>query len=298
MTVRRIKDVLLRMLCLWALAFSMTGCLKEDLSDCFDSYTFKVKAYNNEGAELSRDDVSDVILYVFDSDMRFMERINTHVGESVTIKSSDNGSIHVVGWGNLGGDRQSHTTPAVGDHKDDLMVELLSDTRLRSTSFLLSPDDLFHGEITVSREKQSGEKILPIYRKAGSMTITVRNLKNFTGYDDDDFSIVVRETYSQIDFYGNLTGEKAAYRPDGSFVTNGNREEYYVPPFNMMPSAEIFIDIYHGSELIISVSSDSQGNAITVEEGLLTNVLIDLKALLNVSLTLTDWGNEQYWKEF
>lgn len=296
MTVKSIKKELLRIMCLAALALSVTSCLKEDLTDCYDSYTLKVKAYNNEGGVLTRKDVQDVILYVFDSDYHFVERIDTRVEESVTITTKNKKGLHIVGWGNLGSNLQDYTDPEVGTHKDECQVSLLADAR--RANFALSPADLFRGEITVGKEERKGETILPVYRETGSMTITVRNLKPFAGFDDDNYSVVVRETASAIDFSGSHSGEMVSYAPDGLFVLNSGKEDYYVPPFNKLPSSGLYIDIYHGTRLVVSVSADNAGNAIKVEKGLLTNVLIDLKALVSVSLSLTPWGEEQFWKEF
>ena len=58
------------------------------------------------------------------------------------------------------------------------------------------------------------------------------------------------------------------------------------------------MDIYHGDELIVTVSADSNGNPIIVEKDKLTNVLINLKALLSVNVAISDWGNNYVWKEF
>lgn len=297
MVVKRITNVSLRMTSnVLALALLMSGCLKENTDDCDVSHTLTVRAYDNSGVELTQGEVSDVRLFVFDAGLRFVERIDTQVGQKVTVKATGDGDMHVIGWGNLGGGQEDSATPVAGEHINNCLVSLKP--AMQTSTYVLSPDDLFRGGITVPANEKSGDKILPVYRETGSMTITVRNLKTFAGYDDDNYSIAVRETYSVIDFYGKLSGDKVGYRPEGSFVANGNKVEYYAPAFNMLPEESIRLDIYHGTQLIATVSNDSSGNPIIVQKGVLTNVLIELGAQLSVSVALTDWGNEQVWKEF
>ena len=299
MTVKRIKNVIPTLMSLLVLALSMTGCLKDDLDNCGTNHTLTVRAYDNEGTALSRKDVAEVVLYVFDSKLCSVEKINTHVGQTVTVNAPKGKQLHIVGWGNLSGGRQSCIDYEAGCHKDYYQVNLLPHTR--AMSYSLSPDDLFRGDITLAVDGQAGstEVELPIYRETGSMAITVRGLTTFAGYPDHDYSIQVRETPSAIDFYGTLSGNRVAYRPTGSFATNALREEYYAPPFNLLPEeAGIHIDIYHGTELIATISSDNTGQPILAEKGRLTNVLIDFNVELSVNMELTPWGEEKLWKEF
>ncbi|NDV84980.1 FimB/Mfa2 family fimbrial subunit, partial [Bacteroides sp. 51] len=262
--------------------------------------TLTVRPYDHAGEPLSRKDVAEVVLYVFDSELCSLEKIDTHVGQTVTINAPRGKSLHIVGWGNLGGGRENCTSYEPGRHKDYYQVSLLPLTR--AMAYSLSPDDLFRGEITLgdSSESNSNTTIeLPIYRETGSLTITVRGLTAFAGFADHNYSIQVRETPSVIDFYGDLSGDKVAYQPTSSFTIGAAREEYYTPPFNMLPEEQgIHIDIYHGTELVTTISQDNTGQPIAIKKGQLTNVLIDLRSSLSVSMELTPWGEEKLWKEF
>lgn len=275
---------------------ALAGCVKEDMSDCVTDYSFTVRAYAQSGAELSQNEVSDVSLFVFNSSLRFVERIDTQLGQRVTI-SATGGDLHIVGWGNLGGGLQNYTHPTVGMHEDDCFVGLSAYTRASDVN---SPGDLFRGGVTLTQADQSGNKVLPMYREVGSMAITIRDLKAFGGYADNDYWVSVGTTCASIDFNGNLAGSNDAfYKPLGAFAASGTAPQYNVAAFNMLPeSTNLHIDIYHGTQLLLSVSQDSGGNAITVQKGQLTNVLIDLKTSLAVSLSITDWGQLEMWKEF
>jgi hypothetical protein len=297
MTLRRITYIPLRLLCLLALAASFAGCLKENMDDC---YYMTIQAFERgSDIELSIDNVKDLSLFVFDGDFRFMYKIETGIREKVTILKPKDKDLYIVAWGNLRQGAQTFAEPKPGDPMDDCFVELKSSTYAAASSYVDSPDDLFRGVISIVGDDNENHKILPVYREVGSMTITLRNLKAFTGYDDNNFSLAIRETFSMMDFSGRMMGGMIAYQPDASFVRNGGREEYYAPSFNMFSKETgVHIDIFHSGNLVATVSTDRNGNPIIVEKDKLTNVLIDLKATVNVNVELTDWGHNYAWKEF
>ena len=297
MTVKRIINVLQRVLCLLAFTTSFWGCIKEDLDDCNDRYSLTVRAYAYEsGRELDADVVTDLSLFIFDRESRFLYKVETAIGQKVVVTGPKDENLYIVAWGNLRQGHQNYTDPQPGDPLADCFVELQIQTR--SETYALSPGDLFRGMITLTADNRTDDKMLPIYREVGSLTVTIRNLKGFTGYNDEDFHIVVRETQSWIGFEGTAAGEKVSYLPDGSFAEGGNAN-YNVPAFNLLSmKSGVNIDIYHGSERITTVSTDREAYPITIEKGQLTNVLIELRASLGVSMELTDWGNNYIWKEF
>ena len=297
MIMKRTTNVLLRLLCCITAASIVTGCLKEDVDDCPQVYLLTVKAYNESGTELGMSTVSDVSLFIFDNATRFVRQINTQLNESVTVEAPAGEDIHIVGWGNLAGGGQTYVQPAVGDLLANCFVEL--QTTSRAASYVLSPGELFRGQIAIAASERSGDKELPIYLEVGSMSITIRNLKTFAGYNDNNYSVIIQETYSDIGFDGHTAGDKVAYIPAGSFVTNGGKEEYSVPTFNMVSEeAGVRIEIYHGTTLIATISQDNAGRPIKVEKGKLTNVVIDLQRSLDVNVSINDWGNSGGQKEF
>lgn len=297
MMVRKLKTKLSRQVCILALAAVATSCIDEKAGDCDITRTLTVRAYDNTGTELTGSEVGDVKLYVFDTGRRFTRCIDTRLGQTVSVDSPYGEDIHIVGWGNLEGGNQTYPQPIGGEPQNSLQVSLLPDTR--ATAYAYPPDDLFLGEITIAASEGDGDKLLPVYRQMGSMVVTVRGLKAHAGYSDNDYRIEVHETPSAIDFYGNLTGTNAGYRPQGSFVTNNSREEYYVPVFNLTPEAAgVTIEIYHDTQLIASLSTGNGGTPIAVMKGELTNVLVDFGARVSVTVSLTGWGSEQVWKEF
>ena len=293
------RDALLGLLCGMAAAVAATGCIKDDLSDCVETCHLTVRAYAQQGdtRELGTDEVGDVKLFLFDVDGRFLRGIDTRIGERVGVGIPPGETVRVVAWGNLGRNAQSHTLPGEGDPLDGCLVGLLRD--VRSPEHSLSPADLFRGGIVLTAPADAGETALPIYREVGSMAVTVRNLKVFAGFPDDGYRIVVRGTSSGIGFDGQRSGDGASYLPAGAFASGLNNPDHLTPPFNLIPEESgVTIDIYHGDQLVASVSRDREGNPITVEKSLLTNVLIDLRTSSLVSMSFTGWGDYVAWKEF
>lgn len=273
-----------------------SGCTKESTSDCSAKFTIVVRAYDPDGGEITGSDgPRDVSVYVFDSEGLFSERIETTVGANVTIEAPRGDAVSVVVWADAQGGSDMFPILTRGVHRPaDCSVGLVP-TRSAHT-VCDSPGDLFNGNMQINTKTADGIQIVPIYRRTGSMNITVRKLREHTQSADDDFSIVVHETQSRIDFDGSLSGEwSAAYTPVGAFDAQG---VYSTGIFNMLPSDEgVTIDIYHGTELIRTVTICA-GEPITVAAGLTTNVLIDFGASLDVQVSLTPWGELQIWKDF
>ena len=280
------------MLLFLPIAMATSGCIKEDRSHCLPgTVCFTVKAYTEAQAELTQAEVGDVLLYVFDGDFRFMELIETQLGTVVEVRPPASGGIHIVAWGNLKGGNQTLPLFLTNDHKQTGKVSLLPDSRAAAPHH--SPNDLFLGEITTTKEQHNSNVVIPMFRKTGSMTVTVRKLKEYAGFADNNFSVVIRETSNTFDFYGNCTGAKATYRPNATF----SGETFNVPVFNIIPETGLTIDLYHGNDLVYSASS-SGGQPIDVTQGKLTNVLIDFTGSINVSVQETPWGQKYVWKEY
>lgn len=301
MTVKRIINVPLHVLCLLALTTWLAGCIKEDLDDCDDRYSLTVRAYAYEtGHELGSEEVTDLSLFVFDNNLLFLYKIETTIGQKVPLTGPKDENLHIVAWGNLEQGNQTCIDPQPGDRMDDCFVELQTQNETRAEGDVLSPGDLFRGDIVLTAsDRIGGDRVLPIYRTVGSLTVTIRNLQGSTGHADDDFHIVVRGTHSRIDFDGRSTGEETSYLPEGAFASGNRNDEYTVPAFRLLPEESgVNIEIYHGEELVTTVLLDANEAPIVIEKGRLTNVLINLSTSLGVSVKLTDWGNNYMWKEF
>lgn len=285
-------------------AFVTTGCTKEDTSQCFEikNYTHRllVKAYDADGKELTAEKVKDVVLYVFDQNNSFLGlHTNAKLAHSVVLNYPNNDILKVVAWGNGSQGNQTMPTLIVGDKMETAFVSLLNTNTEKAT--IQSPDDLLHGAITLKPENYEVENTLPIYRKTSGVTITANKLKRYTDASDENFTYVLRKTGSKLNFAGKEMGEPSSYLPEASFTEN--KDEFVAPLFNILTTtSEIEVDIFHGSTLIYTIVSTTDGEPLKVEAGRVLNILIDFKVSTSpeiiVKIEITSWGVEHIWKEF
>ncbi len=268
------------------------GCMRDNTDGCEETVSFRlaVRGYDNAGQALGPADITSVTLYTFDSDLYLIGIMEAQTGDEVIIEGLADEDIQVVGWGNLG----DNSIVRDGDHRGEFTVGLRADTR--TTAYALPPDDLFHGQVTLSRERDEAVSELPLYRRTGSLSVTIKGLRSYAGYDDDNYTAVVGETWSAIGFDGTLQGEKTNYRAEGGF---DGGDTWRAAPFNLLPEPDgVAIHIYHGQDEVIRLAEDRSGKPFAIHEGLQTNVLIDLTVSVNVNTTWTDWGSEVIWKEY
>ncbi|MCD7933142.1 MAG: FimB/Mfa2 family fimbrial subunit [Tannerellaceae bacterium] len=296
MILNKIMEISPRLFSLLLIAVTATGCMKEKYTDCFEEPAGRlvtVSAYAGTGEELPAGILTSVHLYYFDEQEIFFSSIQTEPGERALLPDE---AYHIIAWGNLGGNVEIHS----GESLREFTLSLKGETR--AAYYAQPPGDIFHGMITLEDiPEETTEVVIPIYRKAGSLTVTIKGLQAYTGFTDG-FSVVVGETLSRIAFDGTLGGEKVSYRPEGGFTDAA--DTWYVAPFSLIPGEGVAIDIYHDTSLVASIEAQSSGEAITVREGELTNVLIDMthwqggSGNLRVSVALTPWGTEAAWKDF
>lgn len=274
---------------------ALAGCTKEDISLCPNKVAIVVRAYAPDEGELTGSDCPrNAVVYVFDNEGLFSRLIETAVGAEVIVEVPQGETLTLVAWAETKGIDDMFPLLTPGLHTPADCSAGLVPTRSALT-VCDSPDDLFNGNIQID-SKTVGTQIIPVYRRTGSMSITVRKMREHTGATDSDFSITVHETQNRIEFDGTLSGERnAVYCPGGAFNAQG---VYSTGIFNMLPSDEgVTIDIYHGTELIRTVTI-SNGEPITVAAGITTNVLIDFTANANVRVSLTPWHVMAIWKDF
>lgn len=272
-----------------------TSCMKEDTVACQTSIRFTVKAYDADRAtELTPATVSDVMLYVFDRNNLFVQQIATSLGTTVDIAAPADDQFSVIALGNSGGGKQTRPVFRVGDHISTASVALKTATR--ATAYL-SPDDLFLGSLTVLRENffPLTDRIIPIYRKTGSMTISVRGMKQYFGFADNNYSVVVNSVNQAFSLQGQHTAGDVVYSPTGAFNAAG---DFVVPLFNLLASSNITLDIYHGTQLLTTITSADALNLISVTEGLTTQVRLNYLGEISVTIDVKDWGSEIVDKEY
>lgn len=294
---------------LCTLTLTLIGCTKDDRTECPQEIAIGVTVKGADGEDITDQGVmTDLSLYVFDGDKLFLTRLDARVNESLRLYFPDQDIIHVVSWGNLSQERLQLPSLVVGTPMHAATIRLKNDLRHpaqaqpkapASRSIAMTPDDLFYSynEILLKTGAQTSYTI-NMNRRVAAMSITLRNLQSYANRYDENYSLVVRETYNTIDFLSRLIGEKVGYMPPSSF---NKKKELIAPLFNLLPShAEdgIEIDVYHDGQLITTVKRDSQGKPLRTQTGKVLNVLIDFNLQVNVEVSITPWGIIHIWKEY
>lgn len=282
----------------------LAACTAQELADCPHPTVLEIGVVNVEGEDITdQGAVSDLSLYIFDNGQRFLKTVSAQVGESLSLYFPNQDTLHVVSWGNLSSERQQLPQLEVGTPMSQAVVRLIEAQpppgRAPTRTVAESPDDLFYSyDVIVLQSGNQTTYELQMNRTVGSMAVTMRHLQSYANRYDEHYSLLVRETYDAIDFYGRLTGNKVGYRPTATF---NEKQELIAPLFNLLPShaeGNIEIDVYHESLLVTTVKSDSEGRPLRVLRGQVLNVLVDFRLQVSVEVSVTPWGKTQVWKEF
>lgn len=273
-------------------AFVLTGCTKEDLSECYKPrFRLTVKAFDADNKEVGAEQIKDITLYIFDKEKAFIASQNVNYAELITLDYPYNDHLTVVVWANGKQGHQTMPTLKRGDHLETAFVSLIYTKAALPVAG--SPDDLFFGTIDMEADASS-ENIIRVIRKTSGVVVTARYLKEYVGATDDDFHYVLRKSSDKLDFYGKPNGTDVSYMPAAEFDKEG---DYVSSLFNIFSTdSDIKIDIYYHNVLQTTIISDDQGKPLRAVEGRLLNVFVSFKG--SVSVSVTPWGEKQIWKDF
>lgn len=280
----------------------LAGCIKEKGSDYCppsEAHYLIVRSFDADNNDITGTGaVRDVVLYVFDSNGAYINRIVAAENQRIPLAYPEGTRLKIVAWGNSGAGNEQMPALAPGSSVDNAAVTLLKKTS--PVNYSLSPDDLFFASsdvfLTGAGEGEVDHPV-SIKRKAASMTVTIKGLQQWAGTTDTDFSIVVNGTRESIDFTGKSSGNAVSYRPPLTLNGNGS---FVTGIFNTFPSADtaVSIDIYKGPDKIYTVTSGNDGKPLVLSEGRLLNVLIDFTGGVSTTLSVTDWGKIDINQEF
>ena len=242
-------------------------------------------------------------LYVFDDKDLLLDILSISSKEPVMLNYPGIPSLHCVAWCNIQNGTMSVSPLKKGDPLSDGFLSLKPSVPTRTEkSMFTSPADLFYGELNIENTSTSArieEQALTVSRMVASMNITIRGLELLSGSNDGDYSLVVHETASRVDFEGRYGGDPASYQLSSRFEVG---KDYKIPAFNLFPTMEenkgVTIDIYHNGDLLRSLNMDSSHQPIIPVVGQTLNVLLDFKLSVSVEVELTKWGVETVWKEY
>lgn len=276
----------------------LSGCIAENTDDCFKGTPLIVELPSG----ILPETMKDISLYVFDDKDRLLDVFSMSGTEPVILNYPDIPMFHCVALCNTQDGTMSVNPPEKGGLRSDGFISLkpAEPTRAEQGIFT-SPTDLFYGELKFENNTthaQTEKQVITVSRMTASMNITLRGLQRLTGTEDRDYSLVVRETNSRMNFDGTYGGTPVSYSPP---VTPAANKDFEVSMFRLFPTvntAGLTIEIYHKGTLLKSIHADGSGNPILPVVGKTTNLLLNFEGSVNVEIEITKWGETTIWKEY
>ena len=276
----------------------LSGCIAENTDYCFKGFPLKV----NLSADIPQETIKDILVYVFDDKDLLLDILPMNITEPVHLKYPGVPTLRCVVLCNTQDGAMLVSPLKKGDSCSDGFISLKPFVPTRAEqSIFTSPSDLFYGELEIENNTTSNypaEQIIGVSRMTASMNITLRGLQKLTGSEDTDYSLVIRETSSRMDFRGKYGGAPASYSPEMALAAN---KDFEVSMFRLFPATNgggLTIDIYHNRSLLRSITTDGGGNPIVPIIGKTTNLLLNFKGSVGVEIEITGWGESVVWKEY
>ena len=287
----------LLLLAMVLLGISTTGCIKEDLDEC---YTLKLKVENIKGDDITESGwMESTNLYIFDENLNYLETRSLDKNfirsrnEIVLDGYTADRSLRIVAWGNVNALGENQTV-SEAQKIEDLKVMLKSDNGLA-----VNPDSLYYGSEQVLTKAGGVSKAteIVIRPKIGTVTIETRGLQEqlakrglrSAGSADCDFFL--NNTMNGFDYRGEQIGDDVYYNPAGTWDEAGS--EWVTPTMQTAcPGEDMTVSISVNGVSLGSANVDENGDPIYTTAGENTHLILewDEGGTLSVRAIVRPWG--------
>lgn len=294
---------------------SLSSCdLRDDFMElCYKPYIVIVSMdYNDDRqvdfSEYREDDVSlmrnisDVIIYVFDNNNRYLGCHFTKANKLTELPYPAYDSINVVSvfvdkeaerWANM---------LIKGNYYDDEDVFIkLDELTGQNTRVAKSPTDFMFSRNSLTKNLNTKKNVVNyIYTRSmvGAMKICTKNMQKWadmrygkTNAPNDVFTFVVGQTLDEYNFQGILQGEHTSYIPNTEHI---NYETVNTEMFNTFPAfskSGVVIEIFRNGESIFPDPETKKKYAFTIIPGWCMKVDIVFNSNGGADIDVEDWGN-------
>ena len=261
-----------------------------------------IAAAKEAGGPADRQEVEQVVFYIFDQNRLFIDKITAPLNQSVELDYPCFKHFYVIGLGNIDENNGSITGFEAGMSKLDgeVTLKLLHEYLLHP--LYASPSDIFYGEVKVRNSRVSGLPAdLPLARATSNVSVKVRGVKEHFGDSGNNYSVVLSTGYNALDFSGMPMGCPANYRLAGEFTPHypSQFETGVFRVFGSRTGIPVEVRIYRGNTLVDVVSTDISGNPLMACNGKLLEVRINYTASTPVVEQIhADWNDILVWKGF
>lgn len=282
----------------------LSSCIKDDFPNCNTTLLLQIKAVDVAGQDITASgEAGGAYVYVFDKKQRFIQQISVSaadIQDKTPIKIYHEGinDFSVLVWSNLNG-KQLVDSLISGISIEKAFIRL----KKNAEGYAQNPNDLFQGILQIKNNSNANsdvtlEQTITIQRKTALLNIMVKGLE--VPPVNNYYFIIKGVTKDTYNFKGELVGDSIRYKQGGEFNTSNS--QFISSPFSMYPipaGSRLTILIYDGDNLIATAeTNDKDGSNIVPIVGVTTNVLIDLRASLNVTIAVTNWQDIYHWVEW
>lgn len=279
------------------LAVMATGCIKEDLDQC---YTLKLKVENIKGDDITEYGwMESTDLYIFDENLNYLEKRNLDKNfirsrnEIVLDGYTADRSLRIVAWGNVNALGENHTV-SEAQKIEDLKVMLKSDNGLA-----VNPDSLYYGSEQVLTKAGGVSKASEIVIRPKIATVTIETIglqaqlekRGLRSVSSADCDFYLNNTRSGFDYRGEQIGDDVYYNPAGTWDEAGN-EWVTLNRQTACPGEDMTVSISANGVSLGSASVDAEGNPIYTSAGENTHLILEWGegGTLSVRAIVRPWG--------
>ena len=288
------------LLMLLLLPFMVSGCIKDNMDDCYKFPAILALAEATVGGTpVNLQDVQDVVLYIFDQDGKFLDRIVVSINERTELDYPDATNLTIVGFANVSETNELITQLTLDSYEQDGKITLKKLQDYLSQPIYNSPSDIFWGEIDILNDRKAGETTtLSVKRIVSGVNVKIRGIKEYVSATDEDFRIVVSTDYNAVNFEGDAERGGANYMPAGGTFSSQSPSQLDIPTFRILSTLQgspVTVKIYYKNVLVDTVTKDSDGNPLIAYNGKLLEVRINYIGHVTVTIRTSEWDKESIW---
>ncbi|MCD7935257.1 MAG: FimB/Mfa2 family fimbrial subunit [Tannerellaceae bacterium] len=236
-------------LVLWGVLLLVSGCIKENVDNCFrNAYLLSFIYYGDGTADIFDSKIESVRLYVFDTDGEYVTHYSVPETELADFQGThpelQPGEYEVVCWGNVTG-----LSEIIGE-ESSLDQHFLYSRAYRLGESITDVDSLYYGRQTIRVPQQEGTDTV-FFRSAHiKIEVYIEGLSttnaDVRAVGDPQGWLVVNHVYTGYNFEMEVTGETAVMNPPLNRSATGEMLEAHFHVFRFGNENDISIDVYNG----------------------------------------------------
>jgi hypothetical protein len=264
---------------LMALSFASCG-ITEDESNCVE-YQIIPKLYDSYGNLVPSSAAQKMKAYLYIDGKMFRE-VEPDANGNYHIRFEQGANVNFVCMAYSPSDSATVKLPAVGDSYN-AVAETLAKSAANGNNY--NAPAFYYGSQTFN-SNLSHDVVLPLRDQRSKIHVAVKGVPAGGKY-----TVVISGFNSTVGADGTISGEKISYTSELTLDANG----YWISDiFSTLPSKDLVVTIYKDGKEFGTVTTNSDGSNIGVDNGDDKVVVIDLKQgdfIHNIFITVMPWAD-------